>query len=743
MLVDNYTNIHSYEQIDYLSVRDCRKKFNIYFLYSTRPKLLNYTYFIQIDTYDKMKMKYYVSLFYPIQFLFLPVHRLSFQVDIPLQESLITSKNCPLKCLHGQCTYFINLEKFFCHCFNGYSGRLCSIKNDCNCSPDSICVGTSNNRSICVCPLDKFGPRCYLKMTTCILNSCYNNSQCIATDIKISKSEYFCLCSQGSIGSTCEKPEMKIEFYFDKNIFIPQSILIHFIFVPTWPLSPGSFDFFDFIEPIQTSQIAKIKYSQNSVLVYYGNSFHLIFIEFNQDYYLALLQKNYTTITNLSTKIIPKHRCKSINELFNQQIQSLPTWHRAKYYHIPCQNQSDLVCFHDNDQLMCLCDIDRHANCFKFNYKHIYNCFGYNYCQNGGQCYQNNNTCPTSSSCFCRECYFGNQCQLTSIGFGLSLDHILGYNIWPNIDFLQQPKIVRISTGVTIVMFLFAIINTILSIITFQTKKSLDVGCGIYLLISSITSILTMTMFTLKFFLLIFSQMSIIKNYSFLYINCIMMDITLKSFLAIGDWLNACVAVERTITIYTEVKFNKKKSKIYAKWIIIGIYLFTFISYIHDPIHRKLLEDNEEERKWCVVNYSSSIEIYAIFINIIHFFLPFGINIISFIIMIILLARKKSEINQRQTYKTHLWIQFQQHKHRLFSSIILIIIAMPRLIISFLSECMKSARNSNLYLIGYFMSFIPPLLIFILFVLPSEFYYKQFNETIIIIKKKLQRRYYR
>ena len=53
--------------------------------------------------------------------------------------------------------------------------------------------------------------------------------------------------------------------------------------------------------------------------------------------------------------------------------------------------------------------------------------------------------------------------------------------------------------------------------------------------------------------------MSMITNHSFLLVNCIMMDMLLKSLLAIGDWLNACVAIERVMTAYIRVKFNKKK----------------------------------------------------------------------------------------------------------------------------------------------------------------------------------------
>jgi hypothetical protein len=63
-------------------------------------------------------------------------------------------------------------------------------------------------------------------------------------------------------------------------------------------------------------------------------------------------------------------------------------------------------------------------------------------------------------------------------------------------------------------------------------------------------------------------------------------------------------------------------------------------------------------------------------------------------------------------------------------SLILLILNIPRLIISFLSGCMKSPRNPWLHLIGYFISFIPSVLTFIVFVLPSETYKEQLQKSI-------------
>jgi hypothetical protein len=717
MLIDEDTNIHSSEQLDYLSVRDCQKIFNIYLLYSTRPKGANQSYYVRIDSYKKETLEYYSSTIYPIQYSFLPVHRLSLRVDVTIPKDTIKPKLCPLNCLHGQCRKFSNFDKYFCQCFDGYSGILCQTRNKCDCSSDSKCIGIVNNRSVCICPLDKFGPRCYMKKTSCATISCPHTGRCIPGNETFSSKEYFCLCSQSYLHPTCKGYERRIEFSFAPTVSIPQAIFINFFYMVT---QENFIDGVLNLDPISTTMIAKIKPSETSAFVYYGGEFSLIFVEFHQQYYFALLQHNYISNINISTKIIPEHRCLLMKDLLPDHIQNLSRWHRAKYYHIPCKKNPNLTCFYDNDYFMCLCDKERFSNCFKYNYRPKYDCFGYNYCENDGQCYHDNNSCPTSSSCFCKECYFGSQCQFTT--------------------FTRQSITVKVATAITIIMFIIAIINGVLCIITFQTKKSLAIGTGVYLIAQSITSILTMTLFALKFLFLILSQTSRIKNYYFLLSTCICTDMFLKAFLAIGDWLNACVSIQRTLTVQFGAKFDKVTSKKVAKKVIFGLYLFILASFIHDPFHRHLLDDIEEQRTWCITRYSSSMTKYVSFMNIFHFIVPFSINLISTILMIISIARNKSKCRQKQTYKKHLQEQFHQHKHLLFSSLVLFLIGMPRLIISLASKCMQSTRNPWLYLTGYFISFIPPLLVMIIFVLPSEFYRKEFKEAAVRIQKTFKRR---
>ena len=64
----------------------------------------------------------------------------------------------------------------------------------------------------------------------------------------------------------------------------------------------------------------------------------------------------------------------------------------------------------------------------------------------------------------------------------------------------------------------------------------------------------------MKFFILIRVQMDLISNRSFLTIQCRSMDFILRIGLNMDQWLNSCVAVERTVTTMTGTGFDKKKS---------------------------------------------------------------------------------------------------------------------------------------------------------------------------------------
>jgi hypothetical protein len=147
--------------------------------------------------------------------------------------------------------------------------------------------------------------------------------------------------------------------------------------------------------------------------------------------------------------------------------------------------------------------------------------------------------------------------------------------------------------GVTATIFLFIIgfINSILSIITFLRQQSQEVGCGIYLLASSITSLLTMILLTLKFFFLFFSHQDFDGQQNVLKGNCFGIEPLLKRFLYLDNWLNACVAIERTITVLQGITFNKNRSRKVAKWTTILLFFIIACLFIPQICHLHLFYD--------------------------------------------------------------------------------------------------------------------------------------------------------
>ncbi|CAF1448019.1 unnamed protein product [Adineta ricciae] len=744
LLIDNTTekHIHSTEQYSYLSNDDCKSKFNTYLFYSNRSKDPTKEYFIHIDIYEKYSLEHRASFLYPILFTFLPVYRLSMIIEIPRKAE--NDLKCSLKsCQNGKCMKYANTNEYFCQCDPGWSGKDCQVEHKCSCSSDSLCLGKAlTNRSICICPMNKFGPRCLLTHFICENDNstCQHGGQCIVyNEHPVLKESFVCICPKGYSGNRCQlKHTYHLTISFHDDIVLFQSIFIHFI------------EIVNQADPKRTTIIQSIHhFRQKTIELFWFDTFHLIFLEdLNKNYYLySTINKNHSSKDELVT-INPSDRCLPINEIFNETFLQLHPLHRMKYYHLPCLNQSlNLACFHDDTHL-CLCYQHKTnkslANCFEFQHNQTFDCSGQSACENHGQCFQDSFRCPTRSICACRSCYYGKQCQFTTSGFGLSLDAILGYHIIPNLTFVRQSSIVKFSLILTILFFSIGLLNSIIALITFQRATIREVGCGLYLLGTSITSLFTTVLLGLKYSILISAQMNVLTNRSFLRIQCYSIDFLLQTSLYLDLWLDAFIAIERAMTVAQGVRFQKDKSKKLAKLVVLILILMIVATNIHDPINRQLIKEENEElndmkRLWCIVRYSSTLQVYNTILNSFHFFLPFLLNIVSTIILITKVVKQQFKMkNNRKTIREIAREQFQQHQHLVIAPIVLIILSMPRLVISFISKCLKSNNDSWLYLCGYFISFIPSIITCFIFILPSSLYKTELRKAIAQYRTRIR-----
>jgi hypothetical protein len=99
-------------------------------------------------------------------------------------------------------------------------------------------------------------------------------------------------------------------------------------------------------------------------------------------------------------------------------------------------------------------------------------------------------------------------------------------------------------------------------------------------------------------------------------------------------------------------------------------------------------------------------------------------------------ARQRAAAHTDDHFIKHCNAKLRQYSHILVSPAILAILALLHLGITFSMDCKKSSRRFWFHLLGYFISFIPSVLVFIIFVAPSKIYRAAFH----IASKRLRRR---
>jgi hypothetical protein len=216
--------IHSYQQLTYFHMRAQHNKFNFYLLYSTRPKSFTKQYSVHIDIYERIILYYQGSVLIPLKFPFLPVKRIAIKFNISHVTKIV--ETCTdRQCVHGECIQYLNDPKYtsFCRCKSGWTGNYCNISHICTCSSDSLCVGVAaNNRSICVCPVNKFGSQCLLTHNICQYDSndvCQNRGICIPScEHDAYRYPYVCICQKGFSGNECKVPDTKMILSFHQDI---------------------------------------------------------------------------------------------------------------------------------------------------------------------------------------------------------------------------------------------------------------------------------------------------------------------------------------------------------------------------------------------------------------------------------------------------------------------------------------------------------------------------------------------
>lgn len=388
---------------------------------------------------------------------------------------------------------------------------------------------------------------------------------------------------------------------------------------------------------------------------------------------------------------------------------------------------------------LCLCTDERHANCLMFDQRQHPNqlgCYAPDLCSNGGRCLQDHPRCPSTRICVCPDCFFGDRCQYYAKGLGATLDEILGYEIQFRTAVLRQPVSVQLALFVTVTMCLLGLASGLCSILTFSRPKPQEVGCGLYLWASSISSLCAVILFTVKLLFLYVSYQDVRGKERIVRLNCLGVEPALKLIIQVDHWYNACVAIERSISVYHGIQFNKKRSKQVARYVIGTIPLAIILICMPQLLQLHVFYDTDEERHWCVINYRPWLHIHSSVVIFFHYFAPLLVNISSALFIIIATARQRSSTHGDKPISEHLTTKLKKYKHLLLSPLIIVLLTLPHLIISILLDCKKSSTRFWFYLTGYLLSILPAVLVFVIFAAPSPLYKDEFRAMLADGRRK-------
>ena len=175
----------------------------------------------------------------------------------------------------------------------------------------------------------------------------------------------------------------------------------------------------------------------------------------------------------------------------------------------------------------------------------------------------------------------------------------------------------------------------------------------------------------------------------------------------------------------------------------LGLSMFAILAvsgmHIHEALYYTTIVDlsyTSINITLCVTNYVQQlVSLYSRANVLIHYFVPFLIQVISITILIIQLARSRARAigSTKLTFVDLCKKQLKTHREHYITPIIIVLSSLPQIILSFSYACTELKQPWQRYtlLTTYFLSYLPQILGFILHVLPSTTYTEEFHRTII------------
>ena len=285
-----------------------------------------------------------------------------------------------------------------------------------------------------------------------------------------------------------------------------------------------------------------------------------------------------------------------------------------------------------------------------------------------------------------------------------------------------------------LVMVLLGSFTNYCSFVTFKRKQPRLVGVGNYILFVTILSHCSLLILFLKFIAIVFRSVGLTNNISCKIISYLLSVSTRSTY-----WLTSWITINRLLTTIYPVSLRVKNPYL-AIYISLGTLLIVLLMHVHEILFYQTIQESDFSVSGCFANFRySAIKVYNRFNTLIHYLVPFCIQIISTILLFIFIARIRVKAKGKTINKNKLLQFFKTElldaKELFVIPIIVILSALPQTILSFSLACSQlSSWKRHTLLVTIFLTYLPQTLGFILHVLPSSTYKKEFGQTLIAKK---------
>ncbi len=318
--------------------------------------------------------------------------------------------------------------------------------------------------------------------------------------------------------------------------------------------------------------------------------------------------------------------------------------------------------------------------------------------------------------CICPSCHQGRLCEFSLQAFGFTLDSLLVFD---------SIIVHSIYVVLAFLLFICGLVNNICSFVTFKRSQPRKFGVGNYLFVVTILNQCALLTLLLKFvYIIVGSSNASCKTISYL----------ASIFTRSTYWLTSWVTIDRLLIILfpTATAFKNPRLSIISThitfFVILGTHVHELFFYITIQSYGSSICVSNFDRSWIVL--------YNRVNTLVHYLVPFFIQIISITLLNILAARSRAKTTEgNTTFVRMLKKQFRTQKELYITPGIIILSALPQAILSFSLACTQlSTWQRHALLAAFLFSYTPQVLGFILFVLPSSAYKKEFARTLIAKK---------